>query len=582
MARAKKTATATPTSEPAVEASSATKRTKSAKSPVGDGPIEITWTLAELPTTQHRAGLAGLVMLLRWIASHTKKFDDVLELTRCDATAATLRVDRRGMQRLYDAVYAASHEDKEEAAKRKNKQGVVQEPKEERTREFADPKTGKSKSKTVYVYEVTVPGGAFLVDQDPTQNSSQPLWIKLWRDFIWSIVRGVPATRGPYESRAEKERTTDNDEAYEALARGGDRSEEVASTYYLGAQAVTADAVKFADRERHFFLLQFWPFAVSLYAPSVVDAQEGKRNFDNSYAVVIPDVSVLDEFCDEHYGSLLERDPKPRGYRPEGAAIDLPAQAALATAATLLDRLARREGAKSEHSLVSGYEVIHVAKEGNNVRVFRTMRMTPSRAVVDHYRTIEKRYTEFFFRRQQIVNLIEKRPWWFGYDRLFEVLPYERFMGETGKYFGRDARNAFKDHESEDSMAEEEKKLPTLASVVQRTVWGYATSRVAARTGVSYEKAKEAPTSADARRFNDELERVTRDAFLSIRSRNGADFVDYFVSTICSVRQRVGIAGYELLSTALLDKNRIDEVRTLTMLALSTVSGVFEKKPDHH
>jgi CRISPR-associated protein Cmx8 len=306
---------------------------------------------------------------------------------------------------------------------------------------------------------------------------------------------------------------------------------------------------------------------------------DGKRSFDGSYAVVVPDVSVLDEFCSEHFGSLRERDAKPRGYRPEGAAIDLPAQAALASAATLLDRLQRREGATNTASLVTGYEVIHVGKEGNNVRVYRTLRMAPSRAMVDHYRTIEKRFTEFFFRRQQIINLIESKPWWAGFDRLFEQLPYERFMGSEGKYFGRDARNAFKDYESEeDSMAEGEKKPATLASVVRRAVWDYATGRVAARTGIAYDQVKERPGSHEGQRFNEELDRVTRDAFLAIRSRTGGDFVDYFVGTICSIRQRVGQPGYELLSEALLDKNRIDEVRTLTMLALSTVSGVYEKK----
>jgi CRISPR-associated protein Cmx8 len=583
MVKAKKAAAG---AGPAADEASAAKPAKAAKAKkaaVGDGPIEVSWTLAELPTSQHRAGLAGLVMLVRWINAHSKKSDGVLELSRCDATGATLRVDRLGMRRLYDAAYAASTEDKDEAAKRKNKQGVVQEPKAEVVRETVDPKTGKSKSKTVYVYEVTVPGGAFLLDEDPTRKGSGGLWIKLWRDFIWSIVRGVPAARGPYESRAAKDECTDGDEAYEGLAKGGDRSEGLASTYYLGAQSVTADAVPFEDRERYFFLLQFWPFAVSLYVTSVVDAMDGKRNFDGAYAVVVPDVSVLDEFCDELFGSLRERSAVTRGYRPEAAAIDLPAQAALAAAATLRDRLSRREAAKATASLVTGYEVIHVGKEGNNVRVYRSLRMAPSRAMVDHYRTIEKRYTEYFFRRQQIINLIEGRSWWAGYDRLFEVLPYERFMGASGKFFGRDARNAFKDQESEeDSMADGEKKPTTLASAVQRMVWGYATGRVAARTGVSYEQAKDKPSGHDGEAFNKELDRVTRDAFLAIRSRTGADFVDYFVGTICSIRQRVGHAGYELLSEALLDKNRIDEVRTLTMLALSTVSGVYEKKSDQH
>lgn len=33
-----------------------------------EGPLTLQWTLDELPTSQHRTGLAGLVLVLRWMA----------------------------------------------------------------------------------------------------------------------------------------------------------------------------------------------------------------------------------------------------------------------------------------------------------------------------------------------------------------------------------------------------------------------------------------------------------------------------------------------------------------------------------
>jgi CRISPR-associated protein Cmx8 len=581
MAKAKKSAESAPGAvvEPKKTAA------KKAKEPVGDGPIELKWELAELPSAQHRAGLAGLVMLVDWIRAGGAHVEGVLEFARKDATGVTLRVDRAGMRSLYDAAYAASVEDKDEAAKRKNKKtGAEVPPKAEVVRESTDPKTGKTKKKTVYVYETTVPRGAFLLDEDPTKTGTNGLWIKLWRDFVWGIVRGVPASRGPYEDRANKEPVTDADDDFDALARGGAKTVGLAGTYYLGAQAVTADGVAFEDRERFQLLLQFWPFAASLYVGVAVDPMEGTRNFDNTFVVVIPDVSNLSRFCKVHFGTLRDRDTKARGYRPEGAAVDIPTEAGLDAASHLRDRLSRSEAAKDSARLTLGYEVVHVRKEGNNVRVLRSFRMTPSEALLDRYKTIEGRFTEYFFRRQQIVNLLSDSPWWAGYDRLFETLPFERFVGSKGRYFGLDARKAFADYEGagtreEVVMAEGEKKAPpTLAAVVQRMVWTYATRRAEGRARVKYEDVKARKLPAEMQKYNDELERAAREAFLSVRSRTGADFREFFVGTICAVHQSVGANGYELLSNALRDQQQIDEVRTLTMLALSTLTGVYDNK----
>jgi len=523
--------------------------------------------------------------------SHHQKPEGVLELPRFDATGATLRVDRMGMRSLFDVAYAASLEEREEDKVRKNKKKEEVPPKRQETREEVDAKTGKIKRKTVYIYDVVVPRGAFLLDEDPTRKGDGGLWIKLWRDFIWTIVRGVPTTRGPYERRASNEMAEDGDaskkmmldgdEAFEALARVTDQSKKLTGTDYLGAQTETADGVPFEDQERFAFLLQFWPFAVSLYVPSYFDTKEGKTKFDRSFAVVVPDVSVLDEFCIEHFASLRERSGEARAYLPDAAVIDLPEEAALAEASTLFERLSRREAASNTASLVTGYEVYHVQKDGNNVRVHRSARLAPSRAMVDRYRTIETRFSEFLFRRQQLVNLIEARPWWSGYDRLFATISHAHFVGKERSFFGRDVRNAFKDYErQEESMPESEKSEHTLASIVQRVVRNYADKRVEMRTGVSFEEAIKQPSGPNAKKYNEELDRVTRDAFLAIRSRTGGDFVQYFTGTLCSIRHQVGKAGYELLAAALLDKDRIEEVRTLTMLALSTVSGVYEKKQE--
>jgi CRISPR-associated protein Cmx8 len=80
-------------------------------------------------------------------------------------------------------------------------------------------KRGRTESKTFYVYPTYIPKGAFLVDLDPTATGDKGDWIKLWRDVIWRIFRGVPATRKPFEDRAEGKQTKDTAEVWSDISK---------------------------------------------------------------------------------------------------------------------------------------------------------------------------------------------------------------------------------------------------------------------------------------------------------------------------------------------------------------------------
>ena len=68
--------------------------------------------------------------------------------------------------------------------------------------------------------------------------------------------------------------------------------------------------------------------------------------------------------------------------------------------------------------------------------------------------------------------------------------------------------------------------------------------------------------------YRENKEKLARDAFLAIRSRsNKEDFIEYFVSTICSVSQHLNQQAYLKVAEDLF--SRTEDIRTLTMLALS-------------
>lgn len=76
-------------------------------------------------------------------------------------------------------------------------------------------------------------------------------------------------------------------------------------------------------------------------------------------------------------------------------------------------------------------------------------------------------------------------------------------------------------------------------------------------------------------RYREIREKVCADAFLRLRAcKAREDFVSYFTGTICSVPQFLPEAEYQTVADAILTEERWEEVKALTMLALSGLSNV--------
>ena len=69
--------------------------------------LDLAYNLAELPSSQHRAGLAGLVLMVQWLKRQGPP-TDMCDITRLDEHGATLRINQEGLAALFDEVYAAS------------------------------------------------------------------------------------------------------------------------------------------------------------------------------------------------------------------------------------------------------------------------------------------------------------------------------------------------------------------------------------------------------------------------------------------------------------------------------------------
>ncbi|HWN68767.1 MAG TPA: type I-MYXAN CRISPR-associated protein Cmx8, partial [Haliangium sp.] len=505
------------------------------------------YDLSGLPSSQHRAGLAGLVLMCRWLEGQARKdLRGTCAIEKLTAHRLVLRLDRDGLASLFDQVYGAVAEERAYPRPFKNKPPLY-----ERTRVETSEKTGKSKEVTDYYYPAIVPGGAYLADWD--HNGP---WTKLWRDMLWSILRGVPATRAPFEARATRQPTTEADDTLAELGHA-DTVVDLPSTYFLGAQARTAENVPFRDLARYQFLLHFWPFVAPIYVPAVID-NEGKRSF-RGYAIAVPDVSDLELFCEELPDAMRGRGLELAGYVPAQAVVDVAVESALDLLARIGERL--RQRGTYQLDLVQGVDVFHVDKEGNNIRLLGMARIDVEPDMVEEYRRLRDAYRDSRFRRQRLLNLVEHRAWYAGFDRLFATTPWEQTMGSP--WFRQDSRSALT--EIENAMSQQEPNETTLEALIYRIVGTYLSARLSSKYGLEWKNVE--ADEGRKKEYSEKRKKLANDAFLAIRSRTGSDFVDYFSGTLFSEPQHLDEARYAILARALIEHT--DQVRTFTLLALS-------------
>lgn len=537
--------------------------------------LELDYNLAELPSSQHRAGLAGLVLMVRWL-ERDKSRKGICELTRLDEHGATLRIDQTGLRELFDEIFAALKEriESEKPPGGKNT--------EYRTEERAvTDKSGKPKIKKFYIYEIVIPRGSFLLDYDPTADGEDGIWINLWRDMLFSVIRGRDKQRLAFKARVENSKPDDAKEMWDILHRSPDHSVKMPSTFFISAEDSNAEAVPFKDRARFKFLLHFWPFVTQVYVPATLvydnKTKQSKPEFAG-YALTIPDVANLEDFCEE-LPKVLRRDRSADKHsyfrsRPSESVIDLAAEGALDLMNKLNQRLAVETGSQSVHDLLLGVDVVHLEKKDKIIKLRGTSRIDPTQSMIDEYARVKGMFRYALFRRQRLLNVLSERQWFTGFGSLLSTTDSEQTIGS--RFFRADVRTAFKDSiqgvqstkgEQDKVNAEAPKQAANQTSVedlIYQLVGTYITAKLRSKHQLEWKGVQGSPKEAE---YGEKKTKIAKDAFLSVRSRTGDDFVEYFVSTLCSFPQFLNEEGYATIAQAL--HTDTDKVRTLTLLALS-------------
>lgn len=108
-----------------------------------------------------------------------------------------------------------------------------------------------------------------------------------------------------------------------------------------------------------------------------------------------------------------------------------------------------------------------------------------------------------------------------------------------------------------------------LEAIVLQIVSNYVTRKLDSKHDLRWTDVK-GDESGKKDAYSEKRGKVAREAFLAVRARTGADFIDYFASTLCSVPQHQNEETFLSLTREL--HQNTAKVRTLTLLALSARS----------
>lgn len=564
----------------------------------------VKYDLFDLPTAQHKAGLAGLVLQIQDMEARAKKGggirpESIPRVDELKATSAVVTFTEASVQGLMDDLYAAQVV---EVTVRSKWQG--QAPKREEEVEETDA-SGKKKKTRRFVYDVIQPAGRFLQGQ---LREEKGLWIKLWRDMLWTIPRGNPQSRQPFEQRAEGKPCKEGPAAWQDLVRveqarrkNSFHTAVVSGSLWLGAQATNAELLPFEGRAEQNLLLHFWPLTALTFVPQQVDA-DGTGDF-NGYVLAVPEVFDLQRFRREYPRMLGELGREARGYRPAEAVIDLPAQGALA----FLEHLARLSSEKAAGKLalsVGSVEYLHLAKFGNNIKSMAAGRVAPRPGLLERYLAIVGRpgelppYRNPFFRRGLMLALLDDRMWYEPFAPMLAERPWPFFVRSEQSpasipWFWQDAAKMFQGeadqhHANRKGYETMAKDLPDPAGpapatplplLVHRLVQTYVIRKTEEKSGLKWEdfkdqKVKDEKTGKERVNvpdtYREAREKVASGIFLEMRSRREQDFVNHFTATFCSVKQFLSEEDFRTVAIGLLHDP--ETVKTLTLLALSANS----------
>ncbi|MGV3523193.1 MAG: type I-MYXAN CRISPR-associated protein Cmx8 [Candidatus Sericytochromatia bacterium] len=548
--------------------------------------VTLDYSLYDLPSAQHKAGLAGLILLIQTLEKQgISPLPQIEELT---PVSAKIRVSELSLRTVFNEVYAACYIESAQKQIRKDKEVI--EP--VRIEERIDTKSGKTEK--FHIYHDPRPKGSVLSLY--LSGGEQSPWLKLWQDMVWGTLRGIPATRKIYEEQLEGVPSSESSKVWKALLKSQipkykELTAPVASSVCIGAQEINAEKILFQGSISENILLHFWNLTLLVYVPQRFKPDgERLKTEDAGFAIVIPEVADLEEFLENYVPIIQNLSPEKLGYRPKEARISVPEEAGMEYLYHLTEHYFLEKQGKKLKRNVNAVEVYHLEKKGNNIRMLSSAKIIPQEKWLSDYEKLRKLLFNPLFKSVCLKNLLKGMPWYTGMQDIFSTHTWHLFCSAAQAnrfdYFGRDAHRRFQaliqdlDPKEEMGMDPSELQEDTLARSIYRLIRSYVQLKTEHKSGMKYQDFKEGVKQTGyPKSYREAREKICSDAFLAMRGRREVDFIEYFTGTICSVPHYLPEEDFIKVSHALI--RDWETVKTLSMLALSAHSYLGNPKQNH-
>lgn len=542
--------------------------------------ITLSYNLFDLPSAQHKAGLAGLLLLIDSLRQ--RGLAPLPDVRNPSATSVRLTFSQDSMQTVFDDLYDAAQVERRVKSKWSGKA-----PKREESSESQDEKTGKIKKIKEYIYDVVEPKASFLEHHYPGDENG---WLRLWRDMLRTTLRAQPATRKIYEQRAHAQPCKEAKPIWNALSKSVQKKEQeqptvdlVPGSLFVGAQASNAERIPFKGLIEQNLLLHFWPLTVQIFVPETIDRDGAKELKGQAYVLAIPEISDLKEFCYVFPRLLAMLDPELRVYRPAASIITIPEEGGMEFLRNLSLIAQQKVGSGEIKYSVSAIELLSLEKQGNNVKIHTADKIIPHHGLLTQYESICQSCRNPVFKSRLLLNLLRGLDWAEGFLGLFSEYRADFFVlaektSSKIAFFSFDIRKKFETLIDEyrrsrevHAMAEEE-----LEKRIYDMIGAYIRQKTESKSKIKWSDFKDKKTPDGKidipHDYKEAKQKICMDAFLAMRSRRNHEFIEYFAGTICSVPQFLPSENYVFVSQTLLKDGGWEKVKTLSMLALSAHS----------
>lgn len=575
--------------------------------------LEVQYSLHQLPSAQHKTGLAGLVFLLQTMEE--RKMQPLPEVIPGDDGAWKFRFTRDSFQALFDELYDAEMVEIESLSKWSNKD-------HKEIRERKTLKGEKEELEKVFVYEVEVPKGAALKGALPEDGEGEKK-LALWRDMLWATYCGKPAARGAYKERLEGKPSSKAGSAWNALQKKRESSESLSGSLMLGAEGISAEGVAFKGTAGENFLLQFAHLASPLFVTRTFQVKRGKKDERSTYSInwsdggfvlVMPEIIDIEKYVGKYRKWLGSPSKSSKNRRPLSALIDLPEESGLEFLSAIAERRTAVHG-RGVFDAVEGVEYFYMEKRGNAVNLMASTYIPLGIGALNEYNRLvapsgDKRPLNFLYKTYRIRNLLYGNPWYAGIQDVFEQYPNEFFIWskqgspKNTPFFGLDAGRKLREIANSIMNPTEEKNMDTnsaptpaidrddrLAAKTRGIVRQYVIAELKERVAkylpagkTHLERKKEDGDIFFPTEYQNELQKICSGAFLALRGRKGPDIAEYFTGTLCSHPQFMRsspkneeVDDFLLLAKSLVDPEEREKIKLFGMLALSACSYVHIK-----